>query len=140
MSIKVKDIKPLDNLKLQVLFNNGVCKIYDVKKAMEYYEPFKEFENNPYLFNQAVIDCGGCAVSWNEDVDVTEWELWEMGELFQPAQKTSNIHFNKNGQGRPGTKITLPLLWIEAMGLNESNKQTSLSFDGDSITIKSKIL
>ena len=138
MSIKVKEIKPLDDLKLQVLFNNGVSKIYDVKKAMEYYEPFKEFESNPYLFNQAVIDCGGCAVSWNEYIDVTEWELWEMGELFQPAQKTSNIHFNKNGQGRQGTKITLPLLWVEAMGLNESNKKICLSFDGDVITIRYK--
>ncbi len=80
MDIKIKEIKPLEDLKLEVLFTSGVCKIYDVKKAMKYYEPFKEFEYNPYLFNQAHIDCGGCAVSWNDEIDVTEYELWEMGE------------------------------------------------------------
>lgn len=80
MNIKVKEVTPLEDLKLKVVFNNNVSKIYDVKKAMSYYEPFKEFEYNPYLFNQAKVDCGGCAVAWNEEVDITEWELWEMGE------------------------------------------------------------
>ena len=42
MNIKVKEAKPLDDLKLDVLFTNGIHKIYDVKKAMSYYEPFKE--------------------------------------------------------------------------------------------------
>jgi len=53
MNIKVKEVKPLNNLKLDVLFTNGIRKIYDVKKAMSYYEPFKELEDNPYLFKQA---------------------------------------------------------------------------------------
>ena len=79
MNIKVKEARPLNDLKLDVLFTNGIHKIYDVKKAMSYYEPFKELEDNPYLFKQAKVDCGGCAVCWNEDIDVTEWELWEMG-------------------------------------------------------------
>ena len=47
MNIKVKEAKPLDDLKLDVLFTNGIHKIYDVKKAMSYYEPFKELEDNP---------------------------------------------------------------------------------------------
>ena len=138
MNIKVKEVKPLDDLKLDVLFTNGIRKIYDVKKAMTYYEPFKELENNPYLFKQAKVDCGGCAVCWNDEIDVTEWELWEMGEVVQPAEKISNIHFNRNGQGRMGTKVTLPLSWIETMGFSESNKEACLFFDGDSISIKSK--
>jgi hypothetical protein len=28
------------------------------------------------------------------------------GEVVQPAEKISNIHFNRNGLGRMGTKIT----------------------------------
>lgn len=140
MNIKVKEARPLNDLKLDVLFTNGIHKIYDVKKAMSYYEPFKELEDNPYLFKQAKVDCGGCAVCWNEDIDVTEWELWEMGETVQPVEKISNIHFNRNGQGRMGTKITLPLSWIESMGFDENNKEACLIFDGNSISIKSKNL
>ena len=87
MNIKVKEARPLNDLKLDVLFTNGIHKIYDVKKAMSYYEPFKELEDNPYLFKQAKVDCGGCAVCWNEDIDVTEWELWEMGETMQPVEE-----------------------------------------------------
>jgi len=121
-----------------VLFNNGVKKLYDVKKAMDYYGPFREFEYNPCLFQNAVVDCGGCAVSWNDEIDVTEWELWEMGELLQVSEKISNIHFNKNGQGRIGTKITLPLSWVEAMGLSEENKEAQLIFDGQKISILQK--
>ena len=135
MNIKIKKIKILDDLKLEVLFNNGVKKLYDVKKAMTYYEPFREFEYNPHLFQNAVVDCGGCAVSWNDEIDVTEWELWEMGELFQVSEKISNIYFNKNGQGRIGTKITLPLPWVETMGLSEENKEAQLIFDGQKISI-----
>ena len=95
MNIKVKEVKPIDDLKLDVLFTNGIRKIYDVKKAMTYYEPFKELENNPYLFKQAKVDCGGCAVFLNDEIGVTEWELWEMGETVQTAEKISNIHFNR---------------------------------------------
>lgn len=138
MNIKIKEVKTLDDLKLEVLFNNGVRKLYDVKKAMDYYEPFREFEYNPYLFKNAVVDCGGCAVSWNNEIDVTECELWEMGELLQASEKVSNIHFNKNGQGRIGTKITLPLSWVEAMGLSEKNKEAQLIFDGQKISILQK--
>ena len=75
MNIKAKEVKTLDNLKLDVLFTNGINKIYDVKKAMSYYEPFKELEDNPYLFKQAKVDCGECAVCWDAEIDVTEWKL-----------------------------------------------------------------
>ena len=95
MNIKVKEVKPLDDLKLDVLFTNGIRKIYDVKKAMSYYEPFKELEDNPYLFKQAKADCGGCAVCWNDEIDVTEWELWEMGEkvITDPKQILKYLYF-----------------------------------------------
>ena len=66
------------------------------------------------------------------------YRRWGGGEVVQPAEKISNIHFNRNGLGRMGTKITLPLSWIETMGFSESNKEACLFFDGDSISIKSK--
>ena len=80
LSIKVKDVKPLDNLVLSVLFENGVTKRYDIKQLLsEFPEMFAPLKDNPSIFNNVSVDCGGCGVSWNEDIDISECELWENG-------------------------------------------------------------
>jgi hypothetical protein len=134
--IKIKSIKPKDQLILEVEFNNGVIKNYDFKKKMEEYPPFKEFLADPSLFKQAKIDAGGVGVSWNEDVDIAEWELWNGGELLKNGEKEVNINFNKNGQGRTGIKVTLPLNWIQSMGITEEKNEAKISFDGKKITLE----
>ena len=34
------------------------------------------------LFEQAQVDNGGYGVSWNEDIDISEYELWDMGKTI----------------------------------------------------------
>lgn len=137
--IKIKNIVIKENLKLEVEFNNGIIKEYDFKDKLELYPPFKRFLSEPLLFKEAKIDGGGIGVSWNEEVDISEWELWTNGKLIEEGNKDININFNKNGQGRIGTKVTLPLNWIQSMGITEDDNQAKISFDGEKITIEKRI-
>lgn len=80
LSIKVKDVNPLDDMILLVEFENNVKKTYDVKRLLNDYpcSVYTELENS-YLFNLVHVNCGGYAIAWNEDIDIPEVELWEGG-------------------------------------------------------------
>lgn len=79
-SIKIIDVKALDDFILHVEFNNGIKKSYDVKQLFDRLpDMFEPFKYNPAIFKNVKIDCGGCGVSWNENIDISEFEIWENG-------------------------------------------------------------
>ena len=78
MSIKIKSVYPTEDLNVIVFFENGVAKKYDVKPLVEKFVWFRDLEY-PDLFAQVHVDCGGCGIAWNEDIDISECELWECG-------------------------------------------------------------
>lgn len=65
----------MDNKKLQVKFTNGVEIVYDCKPLIEKFEPFMALENEVF-FRQVKTDAGGYGISWNDEVDLSEYELW----------------------------------------------------------------
>lgn len=75
-SIKVTNVYPAENLHLIVFFENGSVKDYDVKQLFKQFPDYKTLEN-PDIFNLVQVDCGGYGVAWNEDIDISECELWE---------------------------------------------------------------
>ncbi|MBF0469112.1 MAG: DUF2442 domain-containing protein [Desulfamplus sp.] len=77
-SIRIKKVLPLDDMVLSVEFENGISKLYDVKQLIPGF-PIYERLRNRALFNLVHVDCSGCAVAWNEDIDISELELWEGG-------------------------------------------------------------
>ncbi|MGL5099719.1 MAG: DUF2442 domain-containing protein, partial [Fusobacteriaceae bacterium] len=74
---KIKNVKALENYKLEILFHNGVTKIYDFTPNFEYevFQALKEYN----LFKEVVVDPGGYGISWNDDLDMSEYELWTKG-------------------------------------------------------------
>ncbi len=72
---KVLSVQPLENKKLLIKFNNGVEKIYDCRPPIEKFKPFKALENGVF-FKQVRVDGGGYGISWNDKVDLSEYELW----------------------------------------------------------------
>ena len=72
--IKVKAVYPANDLNIIVIFTNGVIKRYDVKQLFSQFDWYQEL-NNPDIFQLVKVDCGGCGVSWNEDIDISEYEL-----------------------------------------------------------------
>ena len=79
MSIpRIQSATPRDGHVLDVLFSNGQRRIYDVSKLMEN-EPFAPLRNKVF-FRSVSVEPGGYAVSWNSEIDISEYELWKNGQ------------------------------------------------------------
>jgi len=76
--VKVKNVSPQQNQILLVEFDNGVKKTYDVSSLFEQFPDYQILRNKP-LFDTVHVDCGGYAVAWTSEIDISECELWENG-------------------------------------------------------------
>ncbi len=75
---RVQNAVPEQGHFLVVLFSNGKRKKYDINRLidLEVFSPLK----NPAFFKNVTVEPGGYAVSWNADIDISEYELWLHGE------------------------------------------------------------
>jgi hypothetical protein len=78
---KVESVKPLKDRRLLVRFANGVEKVYDCTQ-LTHLVMFQPLEKDAF-FRSVKVDAGGYGVSWNDDVDLSEYELWVNGK--EPA-------------------------------------------------------
>lgn len=78
---KVESVKPLEGRRLSVTFVNGIEKVYDCNQLL-HLEIFQSLKNGAF-FKSVKVDAGGYGVSWNDDVDLSEYELWVNGK--EPA-------------------------------------------------------
>ena len=78
---KIANVKPQKGKKLLVTFRNGIQKVYDCSPLLNK-DVFKPLKNDA-LFNSVKADKHGYGVSWTDDLDLSESELWIHG---------SNIH------------------------------------------------
>lgn len=74
---KVVNAKAIDKRTLLVEFDNAEKRHYDISPLLEKeaFSPLKNFA----LFKAVKIDVGGYAVVWNENIDLSEYELWTHG-------------------------------------------------------------
>jgi len=75
---KIKTVNVIDNYILLIEFDNNQKKKYDVAPLLnkEMFSPLK----NPALFKAVKVEIGGYAVTWNNDIDISEYELWRHGQ------------------------------------------------------------
>ena len=76
---KVKDVSILRDYILQITFQDGTKKYYDVSKLFFKWDIFKNLKNVKGLFSQVKVDKGGYGISWNDEIDLSCDELWENG-------------------------------------------------------------
>jgi len=74
---KIKTVKPITEKRIIVTFENDIKKIYDCSPLLKQ-ESFRPLENDT-LFNCMKVDFGGYGISWNEEIDLSESELWLNG-------------------------------------------------------------
>lgn len=74
---KIKSARPLSNYRLLIVFQNDVTKLYDCTPLLEQidFSPLMEVA----LFAQVRVANGGYGIIWNDDIDLSESELWLNG-------------------------------------------------------------
>ena len=65
----IKNIKILENYIIEVIFEDEIKKLYDLKPLFDRFNEFKVLKNKEE-FNKVKIDKGGYGISWNEKVDL----------------------------------------------------------------------
>ncbi len=78
---KILSAKALDNYNLIITFENKQVKKYNVTTLFSnsLFAPLKDVT----FFKTVKIEKGGYAVSWNNAIDISEYELWKNGELME---------------------------------------------------------
>ena len=75
---RIKSIIAIGNSELLVCFENGVEKTYDCEPLLT--RPEFHLLKVPALFRAVRVDAGGYGISWNDDLDLSEYELWTNGK------------------------------------------------------------
>lgn len=76
---KIKEVMPMENMILKIVFENEEIKVYDVKRLIKKLKVFEKLRNKE-LFNNVKVDQGGYGISWDDELDLECTELWENGE------------------------------------------------------------
>lgn len=74
---KIKSATPLKDRRLFIAFDNGIQKVYDCQKVLNL-ERFQSLKHEAF-FKAVTVDPGGYGVSWNDEADLSEYELWNNG-------------------------------------------------------------
>jgi len=85
---KILSVQPVKGKKLLVKFVGGTEKIYDCSPLL-HLEVFQLLKNEAF-FKAVKVDTGGYGISWNDEVDLSEYELWTRGievGMTQPPVK-----------------------------------------------------
>jgi len=75
---KIVSAHAIDDLTLLVEFSNHDRKHYSIEKLLE--KPMFLLLQNPSFFRSFRIDDGGYGIVWNEEIDLSEYELWKNGK------------------------------------------------------------
>jgi hypothetical protein len=74
---KILSVQALEDKKLLVKFVNGVEKVYDCNPLLDM-DMFEVLKNDAF-FKAVKVEPGGYGISWNDDADLSEYELWTNG-------------------------------------------------------------
>lgn len=74
---KIKAVQTLDESRLLITFENGVKKIYDCGSLLS--RPQFQLLESSAFFDAVHVDPGGYGISWSDDIDLSEYELWTNG-------------------------------------------------------------
>ncbi len=78
---KIEAVRPIPGKRLLVIFQNGTQKIYDCTRLLED-DQFALLHHDAF-FNAVQVDAGGYGISWNDELDLSEAELWVHGRLLE---------------------------------------------------------
>lgn len=81
MHIRATDVTFLDNVIVEVTFQDGKIIRYDLSRMFSKFPQLKELETNRKLFESGHLDPGGYGIIWNDELDFDASSIYEDGEL-----------------------------------------------------------
>lgn len=79
--LKITDVHTKPDLILAVTFSDGITRRYDCSKVINRNEHYKKLEDINF-FKNVHIDIGGHGLSWDDYVDISEYEILENSTSF----------------------------------------------------------
>ena len=92
MTHRIISVKPIDNMMLSVVFQNGIEKTYDISSLYDMFPQFRILEKDKYLFEEVKVDVGGYGISWNDELDIDANSIWEEGTETGVRQQMDVMH------------------------------------------------
>lgn len=83
-------VKFLEDVTLEMTFQDGKVIRYDMSKMFNKYPQLEELRRNRELFINGRLDVGGYAVIWNDDLDFEATGVYEYGELVGIVETSLN--------------------------------------------------
>ena len=77
---KIKEIKPLEDYILYVIFDDGRKCLYDVKKDIASIKQFEDLKNIHGLFKGVQLDTSRTCVYWSKQIDLPSDTIYEYSE------------------------------------------------------------
>lgn len=84
---RLRTVTPVEGRRLLVTFVNGVQKIYDCQWLLTL-DRFQLLASDAF-FKAVRVDPGGYGVSWSDEMDLSEYELWNNGVAIDPGTDAS---------------------------------------------------
>lgn len=78
---RIKEITPMPDFCLRVIFDDGKTVLYDVKEDMEQIESYRDLQTIYGLFEQVQLDQSRTCVFWNEWIDLPSDTIYEYGRV-----------------------------------------------------------
>ena len=109
---KIKSVGTINDSILIAQFEDGICKMYDVKQLLRSYPVFEKLLENKKLFRSVHIEGSGFGIVWNDEFDLSCNEIWENGSTV-PTPFDNLIAFSDA---------------TEIWGLNESTLRKAITY------------
>ena len=78
---RINRVKPLPEKHLEIIFENGIRKDYDCHQVMN--RPDFFLLSDELFFRSVKVDQGGYGISWNDAIDISEYEAWMNGKQIR---------------------------------------------------------
>ena len=74
---RIEAVRSIGRTRLLIRFRNGEQRAYDCEPLLS--RPQFRVLKDPAFFRAVHVDVGGYGISWNDDIDLSEYELWTNG-------------------------------------------------------------
>ena len=88
--IRAIGVKFLEDVTLEMTFQNGRIVRYDMSKMFSKHPQLMELRNNRELFVSGHLDPGGYGVVWNDELDFSANSIYECGIVVGSKETTIN--------------------------------------------------